>query len=74
MNTTGSDVTMETKKVAAYYRKRVPKLLSDVVKSNINFSSSESLGLGKTDNIIKYSFSNNYSTIIFIILVNIINL
>lgn len=48
---------METKKVAAYYRKRVPKLLSDVVKSNINFSSSESLGLG-TNNILLITHIN----------------
>lgn len=48
LNTTGSDVTMESKKLAAYYRKRmIPQSLLSDDKSNTNFSSSESLGLGK---------------------------
>jgi len=39
---------MESKKLAAYYRKRmVPQSLLSDDKSNTNFSSSESLGLGK---------------------------
>lgn len=48
LNTTGSDVTMEQKKMAAYYRKRmIPHTLVSDDKSNTNYSSSESLGLGK---------------------------
>lgn len=45
INTTGSDVTMESKKLAAFYCKRMIPLSDE--KSNINFSSSDSIGLGK---------------------------
>lgn len=39
---------METKRKAAYYNKRmVPQPLLSDDKSNTNYSSSESLGLGK---------------------------
>jgi len=55
INTTGSDVTMESKKLAAYYRKRmIPQSLLSDDKSNTNFSSSESLGLGKNMYLIQF--------------------
>ncbi|VVC30404.1 Cyclin, N-terminal,Cyclin-like [Cinara cedri] len=65
INTTGSDVTMESKKMAAYYQKRMfpQSLLSD--KSNINFSSSESLGLVtavyKNSTLLQENSSSNHS-------------
>lgn len=41
---------MEAKKIAAYYHKRmIPQSLMTDDKSNTNFSSSESLGLGKNN-------------------------
>ncbi|XP_025421974.1 CDK5 and ABL1 enzyme substrate 2 isoform X2 [Sipha flava] len=61
LNTTGSDVTMETKKLAAYYRKRmIPPLLSE---SNTNLSSSESLGLAlyKNSSLLQENSSSNQS-------------
>lgn len=54
LNTTGSDVTLEKKRKAAYFQKRmIPQSLLSDNKNNTNFSSSESLGLG--NNIIIYS-------------------
>jgi len=64
LNTTGSDVTMESKKLAAYYRKRmIPQSLLSDDKSNTNFSSSESLGLAlyKTSTLLQENSSSNQS-------------
>ncbi|XP_025198048.1 CDK5 and ABL1 enzyme substrate 2 [Melanaphis sacchari] len=64
LNTTGSDVTMESKKMAAYYRKRmIPQSLLSDDKSNINFSSSESLGLAlyKNSTLLQENSSSNQS-------------
>ncbi|CAI6356129.1 unnamed protein product [Macrosiphum euphorbiae] len=64
LNTTGSDVTMESKKLAAYYRKRmIPQSLLSDDKSNTNFSSSESLGLAlyKTNTLLQENSSSNQS-------------
>ncbi|XP_050425976.1 CDK5 and ABL1 enzyme substrate 2 [Adelges cooleyi] len=46
VNTTGSDNTLEHKRLAAYCRKLLPHNLVSEDKCNNNFSSSESLGLG----------------------------
>jgi len=46
---------MESKKLAAYYRKRmIPQSLLSDNKSNTNFSSSESLGLGKNMYLLRF--------------------
>jgi len=56
---------MESKKLAAYYRKRmIPQSLMSDDKHNTNFSSSESLGLGKND-VFMIIFNIYYKTTIF---------